>query len=106
MKRVSAALALTALAATTLALAQTPAPTEPPSSEQQQTSPTTQPSAPASTTQQSDPSTSSENGNADTRAAMMQDCVKQVQAANPSVPQQDIKDYCDKQLKAQSSPRD
>jgi len=71
MKFVSAAFALTALAATTLALAQTPPPTEPPDSEQQQANPTTQPS---------DASTSSDSGKADTQSLMMKDCIKQVQA--------------------------
>jgi hypothetical protein len=93
MKRVSAAFALTAVAAATIALAQT-APAEPPAStEQQQTNPTTQPS---------DPGARSDSGRADPQA-LMKDCIKQVQAANPNVPQKDIKEYCDKQVKSQSS---
>jgi hypothetical protein len=37
---------------------------------------------------------------------MMADCVKQVQAANPSVPQKDVEAYCDKQVKSYSQSRE
>lgn len=94
MKRVSAAFAFTALAAATIVLAQTTPQSETPAStEQQQTNPTTQPS---------DSSARSDSGQADTQA-LMKDCIKQVQAANPNVPQKEIREYCEKQVKTQSS---
>ena len=34
------------------------------------------------------------------KRTLMNDCLKQVQAANPNVPQKDIKDYCEKQVKS------
>ena len=96
MKSVSAAFALTTLAAATIALAQTAPQTEPPAAstpqEQQQPSQTPQPS---------DPST----GRADPQP-LIKDCMTQVKAANPSVPVADIKAYCEKQVQSQSSPRD
>ena len=96
MKRASAAFALTTLVAATITLAQTVPQTKPPAGstpqEQQQPSPTPQPS---------DPSTGKSNAQ-----SMLKDCITQVKAANPSVPDADIRAYCDQQVKRQSSPRD
>jgi hypothetical protein len=39
------------------------------------------------------------------RQEMFRDCVRQVQAANPTVPEKDVKTYCDKQVKSYSSPQ-
>jgi hypothetical protein len=33
------------------------------------------------------------------KRTLMNDCLRQVQAANPNVPQKDVKDYCEKQVK-------
>ena len=91
MKR--AALALATLAAATLALAQQttpPSPAEPSSS----TTPREQTAPPAES--------STRMSEAD-RQTLMRDCVKQVQAANPSVPEKDVKAYCDKQVQSYSS---
>ena len=93
MKR-AAALALAALGAATVALAQ-------------QTTPPT-PAAPReSTTPQEQTAPPADSGTRMTEAdkqALMRDCVKQVQAANPSVPEKDVRDYCDKQVKSYSNP--
>jgi hypothetical protein len=91
-----AALALTALAAATVALAQqttAPTPAEPPTS----TAPQEQTAPPA------DSSTRSMS-EAD-RQTLMRDCVKQVQAANPSVPEKEVTAYCEKQVKSYSAPQ-
>ena len=91
MKR--AALALAALAAATVALAQQTSPprsTEPPSSSQEQTPP---------------PADSSARMSDADKQALMNKCMTQVQAANPNVPAQDIKAYCDKEIKSIASPR-
>lgn len=93
MKR--AALALVALAAATGALAQQTAPTtpaEPPTS----TAPQAQTAPPADS--------STRMSEAD-KQTLMRDCLKQVQAANPTVPQKDVEAYCDKQVKSYSSPQ-
>jgi len=39
------------------------------------------------------------------KQALWRDCVKQVQAANPTVPEKDVKAYCDKQVQNYSSPQ-
>jgi hypothetical protein len=92
MKR--AALALAALAAATVAFAQQTSPptstTEPPSSSQEQTPP---------------PADSSARMTDADKQALMNKCMTQVQAANPNVPAQDIKAYCDKEIKSIASPR-
>ena len=88
MKR--AVFALGTLAAATLAMAQqTSPPPEPPTSTapQEQTAP---------------PPDSSPRMNETDKQTLLQDCIRQVQAANPSVPEKDIKDYCDKQVKSYS----
>jgi hypothetical protein len=90
-----AALALATLAAATVALAQQttpPTPAEPPTSTtpQEQTAP---------------PADSSPRMSEADRQDLFRDCVRQVQAANPSVPEKDVKAYCDKQVKSYSSPQ-
>lgn len=88
MKR--AAFALGTLAAATFAMAQqTSPPPEPPTSTapQEQTAP---------------PPAASPRMNESDKQTLMQDCIRQVQAANPSVPEKDIKAYCDKQVKSYS----
>jgi hypothetical protein len=37
------------------------------------------------------------------KEALMKDCVRQVQAANPNVPAKDVRDYCDKQVKSSAA---
>jgi hypothetical protein len=90
-----AALALVALAAATGALAQ-------------QTTPTTPAAPPTSTAPQEQtapPADSSTRMSEADKQTLMRDCVKQVQAANPTVPQKDVEAYCDKQVKSYSSPQ-
>ena len=96
MKR--AALALAALAAATVAIAQVN-PAEPPASTTQQQQ------SPNSTTPPSDPNTgmSSESSKA-SQQALMKDCMTQVQAANPGVPEKDIKKFCENEI-SKSSPK-
>jgi hypothetical protein len=95
MRRFSAVFALTALAAATVGLAQqAPPPAEPPAGN---------PSA----TQPSDPGvrTDSESSQAN-KQALMKDCMTQVRAANPGVPDKEIKNFCDKQINQPSPPHD
>jgi hypothetical protein len=84
-----AAFALGTLAAATIAMAQTSPPPEPPTSTapQEETAP---------------PRDASPRMSETDKQTLMQDCVRQVQAANPSVPEKDVKDYCDKQVKSYS----
>lgn len=87
MKR--AALALAALvAAATVALAQQ---TNPPPTG---TTPQEQTAAPDSSKER--------NWSESDKHALMMDCLKQVQAANPSTPPKEVKDYCDKIVKSYS----
>ena len=88
MKR--AVLALAAMAATTIALAQQTTPrAEPPTS----TAPQEQAAPPAN---------ASPRMSETDKQTLMRDCVREVQAANPSVPEKDVKAYCDKQVKSYS----
>ena len=89
------ALALAALAAATVALAQQTAPPTRAES-QSSTAPQEQTAPPAAS--------SARMTDAD-RQALMNKCMTQVQAANPNVPAQDIKAYCDKEIKSIASPR-
>jgi hypothetical protein len=90
MNRLPAVIALTALTATSVALAQ-------------QATPQTEAQPPAGATSQdqsqatppADPSTSA-SGPAD-KQSLMKNCMTQIQAANPGVPEKVIKDYCAKQ---------
>ncbi len=88
MKR--AVFALGTLAAATIALAQ-------------QTSPSPEPPASTAPQEQTAPSTdASPRTSQPDRQALMKDCLSQVQAANPSVPEKQIRDYCEKQVTSYS----
>ena len=93
MKR--AALALAALAAATVAIAQQ---TTPPSSAEPRTSTTPQ-------EQTAPPADSSARMSEADKQALMNKCLTQVQAANPNVPEKDIRNYCDQEIKSIASPR-
>jgi hypothetical protein len=85
-----AAFALGTLAAASIAFAQqTSPPSEPPTSTapQEQTAP---------------PRDASPRMSESDKQTLMTDCVRQVQAANPSVPAKDVKDYCAKQVQSYS----
>jgi len=90
-----AALALAALAAASVALAQQ---TNPPNPAEPSTSTTPQEQA-------APPADSSTRMSEADRQNLMRDCVRQVQAANPGVPEKDVKAYCDKEVKHYSSPQ-
>lgn len=92
MKRFSPVLALTALAATVALAQQTPPPAEPPAD-----TPSTVPAP-------SDPNASPDSTSSANKQALMKDCLTQVKAANPGVPDQDIKNFCDKQINQPSPP--
>jgi hypothetical protein len=67
----------------------------------QQTSPPPEP--PTSTAPQEPPppsASSNANRGEPNIQSLMADCMRQVQAANPSEPESEIKQYCDKQVKA------
>jgi hypothetical protein len=84
-----AAFALATLAAATIALAQ-------------QASPPQEPRTSAAPQEQAAPPAESSRMSEADKQTLMRDCVKQVQAANPSVPEKNVKDYCDKQVKSYS----
>lgn len=102
MKRLTATFALTALAAATIALAQSPNTSAPPADTQSQTQ-SQQPSDQSPSSQRSDQSTT-QSGSAD-KETLMKSCLSQVQAANPNVSQKDIKDFCDREVNRASSPQ-
>lgn len=92
MKR--AAVALAALAAATVSLAQQTIPQTPAESRTnpippQQPAPSGHPSPRMSETD---------------RLILLGDCMRQVEAAHPSLPQQDAKAYCDERVKSYSFP--
>jgi hypothetical protein len=89
MKRPSAVFALTGLVAATIGLAQ------------QQTTSQTQAQPPASTSQSQTPSDTKVD-----RQQLLKDCVSQVGAANPAVPEKEIRDFCTKEIDAHYLPRD
>ena len=89
MKR-AAILGLGALAAASFALAQ-------------QTTPAPEPrTSPAPQEQAAPPADSSASMSEADKKTLMNDCVRQVQAANPSVPTKDVKAYCDQKVKSYS----
>jgi predicted Zn-dependent protease len=91
-----AASALAALAAATVALAQQ---TTPPTPAEQRTSPAPQ-------EQTTPPANSSARSLSEAdKQTLMNKCLTQVQAANPNVPQKDIRAYCDQEIKSIASPR-
>jgi len=98
MKRFSAVLALTALAAAaTVAMAQQPPPpSEPPASttpQDQNQSPSPQDQSPNEST---DPGASP---NSESRQqTLMKECMTQIAAANPGLAQRDIQNFCDKEV--------
>jgi len=94
--RLAAIFALSALAASTIGLAQQEPPTQPPSS------PSQQPSPPPSATPPSSETSPQSETSADRAQALMQECLKQVQAANPTASQKDIQAYCERQVGASS----
>lgn len=83
MKRVSVALALTALVVATVAIAQT-APERPADQPEKRTSAA------------SDHSTSTTSDGS--KQVLINVCVSQVQVSNPSVPEKDIKNFCVEQV--------
>ena len=89
-----ATLALAALVAATVSLAQqttpqTPAESRASAAPQEQTAPPADPSPRMSETD---------------RLILMGDCLRQVQAARPGMPEKDAKTYCDKRVKGYSFP--
>ena len=92
MKR--AALALAALAAATVSLAQH---TTPQTSAESRTS-----TIPRE--QSAPPADRSPRMSETDKLILMGDCMRQMQAAHPSVPEKDAKTYCDKRVKSYSFP--
>jgi len=93
-----ATLALTALVAATAAFAQTtppPTPAEPPARAAPQQE------SPDQTNPQSDPSA---RGNSANMQALMQDCIRQVQAANPGVAESDVRKFCENEISKSTEP--
>jgi hypothetical protein len=89
-------LALLALAAAGVAMAQTtPPPTtaEPPAT-----------AAPDEQSQSPPPDSSASPNSADAQA-LMKDCMTQVQAANPNVSEKDIKAFCENEIAKSAQPR-
>jgi len=100
VKPVSAAFVLSALAAATLAVAQTgpQTPAEPPSS----TAPQQQ--YPNQTTPPSDQGASSDSSKPD-KQTLMEDCLTQVQGSNPQESKEDIRKFCENAVN-KSSPQE
>ena len=92
MRPLPATFALAALAAMTAALAQQTT-TQPPSTDTpppaHSTSPPANPSA--------DPSSGTDGSQTD-KATLMKRCMAQVQASNPGVPENDVKQFCAKEV--------
>jgi len=90
------ALALAVLTASTIALAQQttpPSPAEPRTSAtpQEQTAPPAESTAPRM----------SETD----KRTLLTDCTRQVEASHPTVPEKDVKAYCEQQVKSYSAPK-
>jgi hypothetical protein len=90
-----AALALAVLTASTVALAQQttpPSPAEPRTSAtpQEQTAPPAESTAPRM----------SETD----KQILLRDCTRQVEASHPTVPEKDVKSYCEQEVKTYSTP--
>jgi hypothetical protein len=90
-----AALPLAALAAATVSLAQQ---TTPQSPAEPRTSTTRQ-------EQTAPPADASPRMSATDKLILLGDCMRQVQAAHPSLPEKDAKAYCDKRVKSYSFPQ-
>ena len=95
---IRATLALTALFAATAAFAQT---TPPSTTAEPPTSTTPQEQSPPPATSESD--TNASTSSAD-RQALMNDCLKQVQAANPNVSDNDVRKFCENEINGASQP--
>jgi hypothetical protein len=96
-----ATLALTALIAATTAFAQT---TPPPTTADPPPRAAPPQESPNSTTPQSDASASPNSGN---MQVLMQDCIRQVQAANPEVSASDVRKFCENEIsKSTQQPED
>jgi hypothetical protein len=91
-----AAFALSALAAVTVAVAQQ---TTPSTSAQPQTSTTTPQEQTAPPAPSSTPMSQAD------KQSLMNKCMTQIQAANPTVPEKEIRAYCDKEINNMASPR-
>ena len=88
MKRLFPVVALTALAAATVATAQqTPSSAQPPAS-----------------TSQSQTTPPSDTSRAD-KEALMRNCITQTQADHPGATASDVKDYCKKRVESDTSPQ-
>jgi len=94
VKRLSAAFALTALAAASVALAQQP------------TTPQPQAQPPASAQSQTPPDRDASTSGVRGKQELMKSCFTQVQAAHPGVPEKDIKDFCTKEVNSAYVPHD
>jgi len=89
------AFALAALATLTVAVAQQTTPSTP---AQPQTSTTPQ-------EQTAPPAESSTRMSTADKPSLMNKCMTQIQAANPTVPEKEIRAYCDKEIDNMASPR-
>jgi hypothetical protein len=89
------ALALAVLTASTIALAQQ---TTPPSPAEPRASTTPQEQA-------APPAESSARMSETDKLTLMRDCTRQVEASHPTVPEKDVKAYCEQQVKSYSTPR-
>ena len=89
------ALALAVLTASTIALAQQ---TTPPSPAESRTSTTPQ-------EQTAPPAESSPRMSETDKRTLLTDCTRQVEASHPTVPEKDVKAYCEQQVKSYSTPR-
>ena len=94
MKRAALALAAMAAAAT-VALAQQTTP--PPSADPQMSSAPREQTAP--------PADSSARMSEADKQSLMSKCVTQIQASNPTVPEKDVRGYCEKQVNSLASPQ-
>ena len=89
------ALALAVLTASTIALAQQ---TTPPSSAEPSTTTTPQ-------EQPAPPAKSRAHMSETDKQTLMNDCTRQVEASHPTVPEKDVKTYCEQQVNSYSAPK-
>jgi hypothetical protein len=89
------ALALAVLTASTIALAQQ---TSPPSPAEPRTSTTPQ-------EQTAPPAEASARMSETDKLTLLRDCTRQVEASHPTVPEKDVKAYCEQQVKSYSTPK-
>ena len=94
MKRAASALAALVAAGVALAQQTTPPTTAEPRTSTTPQEQTTPPAESRSTTRMSEGD----------KQALMNKCVTQVQAANPNVPEKDIRTYCDQEIKTITAP--